>query len=177
SLSWPSNFPRLPRTPTVVTVGFAEGDFLRYWAPPLTCDVRCGSRVLGAALGKEFGGRPLETLAARYVLEDKAKSSSGPGVMAVRTVLESLLKSPSAASGSTQTIERLLGELKVPLESGERCHLGAVSKLEAKVNLLAKELDSQRAQDSQAVEASVQAAEDLANRGGASDWLRRAEAS
>ncbi|CAE8733270.1 unnamed protein product [Polarella glacialis] len=111
----------------------------------LTKAAKMESRLAGAlsaALGKEFGGRPLETLAARYVLE--AQFGRIP-IHRNRVPL-------------TRVAQDLPGQGQVEFRSGERCHLGAVSKLEAKVRL---------PEDSQAVEASVQAAEDLANRGGA----------
>jgi len=174
SLVWPRQFPVL-QPPQTVTLEITASE--HFWAPPLTSDVLCKTRLLSTEVGAEFGGRPLKAIADRYVQVDKEQAGNGPGVAASRKALEALKKTMLEAGSRERqaTIERLLLDLKrASDEPAGRGHLGPTSKLDGKVAALAKELETRRAEDARTVESLVQEAVKLANRGNACDWICRA---
>eukprot|EP00931_Biecheleriopsis_adriatica_P057118 TRINITY_DN33879_c0_g1_i1.p1 TRINITY_DN33879_c0_g1~~TRINITY_DN33879_c0_g1_i1.p1 ORF type:complete len:3259 (+),score=710.44 TRINITY_DN33879_c0_g1_i1:1294-9777(+) len=178
SLVWTRAHPASPTPPRVVRLTRGEARERHFWAAPLTKDVLCSSRILGPELAAEFGNKPLRALESKFIQSEKEKSGLGPGGAAVQKALDQLKQSSSAGvcpPGSMPTLARLLQELQyVAKGPGSRLHLGPSQKLAATVGALAKELSTRRTEDARMVEASVQAAVDLANKGSASDWIRRA---
>eukprot|EP00930_Biecheleria_cincta_P042954 TRINITY_DN29551_c0_g1_i1.p1 TRINITY_DN29551_c0_g1~~TRINITY_DN29551_c0_g1_i1.p1 ORF type:complete len:4122 (-),score=701.34 TRINITY_DN29551_c0_g1_i1:256-12621(-) len=175
SLAWPRSFPSTPLVPKSITTEVHVGKYL--WSAVLTGDVLCKSRSLGASLAKNFGGRPLHEMAAKFTSMEKAGGDAlSQGMTAALKALDVCKQSPTAGSTEDQLmLDRLWNELKrISQEPAELCNLGSTAKLDSRVPALAKDLEKQRTQDSRAVEEAVEAAVELANRGSSSDWLRRA---
>lgn len=170
SLIWPSAHPPCPETPkvVVVTAEVAKGRY--WWAPPVTQDVDCQSRVLGAH-GAELATKPLKKLAQNFVQQDNGKAGLGPGAQAVRKALQVLRQSRKAIAGQV-TLDRLLRELEVASQEPREIYSG--NKLSQKAQQLEVELEQQRREDVQRVQQSIRTALRLANEDGAVDWLRRA---
>ncbi|CAJ1349250.1 unnamed protein product [Effrenium voratum] len=147
----------------VVRVADAKGRY--WWAPPLTRDVLGRSRALGAKLGAEFGGKPLKELAAKFVQQEAGKPGLRPGALALRRALQQLTADATVRS-SQASLDRLLRELE-DTSREPTLHHSLGGKLASKASLLAKELEHQRAEDAQKVQASILAAESLVNEGSA----------
>ncbi|CAK9037999.1 unnamed protein product [Durusdinium trenchii] len=139
-----------------------------WWAPPLTQDVRCQSRILGAHLSADFASKPLKQLAAKFIQQEPGKAGLGPGGLAVCKALRSLQSTKAAGQA---TLDRLLQELEqASREPPPTSTLRSISQASS----LAKELEKQRQEDVQQMQMSITALEDLVNQGGAAAWLCRA---
>eukprot|EP00929_Paragymnodinium_shiwhaense_P044942 TRINITY_DN23026_c0_g1_i2.p1 TRINITY_DN23026_c0_g1~~TRINITY_DN23026_c0_g1_i2.p1 ORF type:complete len:4431 (+),score=980.35 TRINITY_DN23026_c0_g1_i2:153-13445(+) len=116
ALRFPPNFPPTPAVDKYAKLGDARS--WCYFAPPLTSDVLCDRRDIRSDGHPEFGDRPLEAIAQKYVVADES-NGGGPnrsglkGVAAGIKDLQSLDSGVARSYTSQRSLERIMDEVRL----------------------------------------------------------------
>eukprot|EP00929_Paragymnodinium_shiwhaense_P084618 TRINITY_DN45263_c0_g3_i1.p1 TRINITY_DN45263_c0_g3~~TRINITY_DN45263_c0_g3_i1.p1 ORF type:complete len:2284 (+),score=520.79 TRINITY_DN45263_c0_g3_i1:413-6853(+) len=186
-LQWPRSFGSRPAPAAVVVLPKGQASHIRFWCGPLTSDVLCEAQPFASPLSQEFAGRPLEALVKKHLVADKKAKKSTAGIEAVEAVLGELVALSAGGGSGRQTgmalpqtaqpgFTRLQAELKEAARrqaSSDDQGLGALDKLDGKLNALRTDLLRQRVEDEREVRDSIQRVVELAHSPGSLAWLFR----